>query len=1247
MRFVLEHRSVCSSNDSTHLRHSDEQGSGGPQRIHSAGGDGAFSDPSQNKQNADGFKPVGVLERRPIRKPIAAAWLPVLSLALAACGSEPVGELPRAPRASSLSTRWAGAAPLPFDAGRVVRRVQHAWKEGSALDPRYEARLVDGALRFLPGRRLEGEAVERAPQPVEIRTTRVAVAGEPLFGEGRGAGAFVASGAAVERPLAPGLVERFEAGDGVIEQSWRVDRLARRGALVIDIAVSGAPWIKEGPGGHLFGAPTSTALVSYSGAKVRDVAGLEIAVRAERTAGGLRLRVPGSFVAAARLPLTVDPTIGSEFSMDTALARNSAEDQTYPRAATSGTEYLVVWQDYRQLDGRYHIYGARVTSAGVLQDPTGIEISQTPNSQNYPDVAYGGGTYLVVWQESGSSPSTSSSDIYGTRVSTAGVVQDTSGIKINGATGAQARARVEYGGGQFLAVWDTGGTDVMGARVSTAGVVQDTTGITISAATGNQTYPDVAALGSTFLVVWNDTRGSSTTGTDIYGARVDSTGTLLDASGIAISTASDTQEYASVASNGTNWLVAWEDRRNYNYTYWDLYAARVESSGTVDETTGLKVSGWNGDETAARVSSDGTDYLVVWTDGTTVISGTVGGARIKSDGTLVDTTGFSVAASGQSDLVYNATTTYYFIPRYGTGLSNDVFSRRIQGDGTAVDTSDLSVSTAYNAQYYPSAAFDGTNYFLVWADTRNWATTGFDIYGTRVDTSGTVLDTSGVALCTASGTQSYPAIAFDGTNYLVVWEDRRSGSSVADIFGGRVKPDGTLLDGNGNQFTGAVYEQRYPRVAFDANANYLVVWQDYRDYYNTTSNGTDIYGTRVRASDGKALEQLSGIAISTQTTNENEPDVAFDGTNFVVVWSDNRNSSASGYDIYAARLDQSGAVLDASGQVISSATGDQVAPSLLFNGTSYFAAWQDSRTSSTAPDIYGGYFTTALVPGAAFALYSASGSQYRPRVAMVGKAPFVVFEDSSGFNTSRYDIRGVRVGASSVLESFAVSSDSANEIRPVVATGSGAQGLAAYMHYDTSLMTVRVVARLVNETCSTTTVCPPGTTCSGGYCVLLPDASVPDSVIPDSRAPDSRAPDSRAPDSSVLDLYIPDLPAKADVSIAPDSARDVGKPAEGAPHTEAAPPADSAAADSAAKSDAAATSDRGVASGDSGQVSLETGAKHDGGRTDAGSLLLVGSGGCGCDLGRAQAASEGRDDLPLASCSLLILGLLVLARRRS
>jgi hypothetical protein len=157
---------------------------------------------------------------------------------------------------------------------------------------------------------------------------------------------------------------------------------------------------------------------------------------------------------------------------------------------------------------------------------------------------------------------------------------------------------------------------------------------------------------------------------------------------------------------------------------------------------------------------------------------------------------------------------------------------------------------------WPALAFDGENFLAVWVDSRGGAS---DIIGARVTPAGVVLDSAGIAISTAADDQTAPALAFDGENFLVVWEIYYGG-----VYAARVSPAGVLLDTTGITISTAAVGDMLPVVAFDGEHS-LVVWQD-------TRGGTDLHlnGARVRP-DGSVFDRGS---LTDQQGNQSFPALA-------------------------------------------------------------------------------------------------------------------------------------------------------------------------------------------------------------------------------------------------------------------------------------------------------------------------------------------------------------------------------------
>ena len=556
--------------------------------------------------------------------------------------------------------------------------------------------------------------------------------------------------------------------------------------------------------------------------------------------------------------------------------------------------------------------------------------------------------FLVVWSDYRGLYS----QIFATRVTSSGTVADINGILVSASGVFSAEnASAVFDGSNFLVVYGSAG-DIWGRRISTAGTIVDAAPFAISAHPANQYSPHASSNGTTTLVVWNDDRDWGTSGSDIYGARVTGATVLDDDDiGFAISTATNNQWFPRVSSGADRWLVVWEDQRSGADD--DIYGARVSGvTGSVEDPAGIAISIATADQARPWTASNGVDHFVVWHD------------------------------------TRNAAT-----------ASADIYGARVVGaTGVLVDTAGIRLCDNPFAQSFPSVAYasGASHYQVVWFDGRY-----FGLFGNRVDIlSGTLLDGNAGAVIGGSSDANFqwPRIFGAGSGYFVGWVRFSSDSYEADVWGSRILTTPTLVDVPGIELARSANGQRQVAVAADS-ANYLVVWSDDR------GGAQAIYGARVSGATGASLDP-SGILLSSGGRSEWSPAVAFNGTDYLVVWHDLRPD----YGIWGTRVTTAGTVLDPAGlDLFTQAGGNGVAFSagldVASDGSGWFVAWEDARSAGptdNAIDIYGGRVSAAgtALDASGIAISTAPEWQGYPRVAFGGGRYLVVWVDDRGPTTS-------------------------------------------------------------------------------------------------------------------------------------------------------------------------------------------------------------------------------------------------------
>ncbi len=212
---------------------------------------------------------------------------------------------------------------------------------------------------------------------------------------------------------------------------------------------------------------------------------------------------------------------------------------------------------------------------------------------------------------------------------------------------------------------------------------------------------------------------------------------------------------------------------------------------------------------------------------------------------------------------------------------------------------------------------------------------------------------SGLLACDVPGPQHGVVLAKGAAGVALAWEDERG--PVAQVYACRFLPDGSRAPGwplEGALVAPGAFAKSGLVGTGDGADALLLAWSEDRG----TGSGSDLYVERLDSTGvATASWPASGAPATAAPGIQRDPALlpAGDGGAYLA-WTDERDSLATGLDVYVQRLDPDGTVHEgwpADGASLCQEPGDQREVQLASDGSAgAFAVWTDGRDSSTTGD---------------------------------------------------------------------------------------------------------------------------------------------------------------------------------------------------------------------------------------------------------------------------------------------------------
>ncbi len=300
----------------------------------------------------------------------------------------------------------------------------------------------------------------------------------------------------------------------------------------------------------------------------------------------------------------------------------------------------------------------------------------------------------------------------------------------------------------------------------------------------------------------------------------------------------------------------------------------------------------------------------------------------------------------------------------------------------------------------PAVAFDGTNFLMTWG-CRLLSNTSA-IRGQRVDSSGNTIG-SAFAISAFTGSRGDGDVAFDGTNYFAVWSSTESGAW--NIYGQFISATGALVNSRITIATPATAWIDHTPVKY-AGGKYLVTWTE----------GNNVKG-RMVLPNGSLYG--SEIAVNVDSLTSDGPTViAYDpgSAKFLVTYNNGINVNSR--HLYGRFVDLSGVA--GSSFTITEAAGNQFGAVPVWDGSKYLITWSDGYPLSTAT-VHKRNFSGAGIPLDTDAIIASNESGKVPlsiASAIAGGKVFVLVNrgDIGSYNDASLDLYGLIITTTAIQQ---------------------------------------------------------------------------------------------------------------------------------------------------------------------------------------------------------------------------------------